>query len=260
MQTLTLSHDNHIAIITLSRPHKKNAMNFVMMQELIKTARHIKADKSVRAVIITGGADFCSGLDLAVFGSPKNMIFATKELIKPAPSLFQKVCLIWQSLPVPVIAVVDGVCLGAGLQLAMGADVRISHPSATWSVLEAKWGLVADMGLTRLARDIGKDKLKELAMSARLLDAQTAYDYGLITHLDDEPMARAKALADEIASRSPDAVLASKRLINRMHPSDHLTLYQEKLWQLKLFASHNRKLAIKKAKDTAVAFRDRQWG
>ena len=84
MQTLTLSHDNHIAIITLSRPHKKNAMNFVMMQELIKTARHIKADKSVRAVIITGGADFCSGLDLAVFGSPKNMIFATKELIKPA--------------------------------------------------------------------------------------------------------------------------------------------------------------------------------
>lgn len=122
MQTLTLSHDNYTAIITLSHPHKNNAMDFVMMQEL----SHIKADKSVRAVVIMGGADFCSGLDLAVFGSPKNMIFATKELIKPTPSLFQQVCLIWQSLPV-----VDGVCLGAGLQLAMGVDVCISRSSAT---------------------------------------------------------------------------------------------------------------------------------
>ena len=73
-------------------------------------------------------------------------------------------------------------------------------------------------------------------------------------------MAGAKAQAEEMASRPRVAGWQRKRLINRMHPSDHLTLYQEKLWQLKLFASHNRKLAIKKAKDTAVAFRDRQWG
>lgn len=259
MQTLSVTQEHHIAIITLSRPAKKNAMNFVMMKELIQTAKRIRTDKSVRAVIITGEGDFCSGLDLAVFGSPMNMAMATFELLKPTPSLFQQVCLIWQSLPVPVIAVVDGVCLGAGLQLAMGLDIRISSRRATWSILEAKWGLVADMGLSHLAKDIPHDKLKELAMSARLMDAATAYDYGLITHLDDEPMQRAKALANEFATRSPDAVLAAKRLINRMHQRDSLTLYLEKIWQLKLFASHNRKLAIKKAKEDAVKFAKRQY-
>lgn len=259
MQTLTLTQEGHLTIITLARPTKKNAMNFLMMKELVQAAKRIEKDKTVRAVIITGGEDFCSGLDLSVFGSPARMAMATFELIKPTPSLFQQVCLIWQSLPVPVIAVVDGVCLGAGLQLAMGADIRISSRHATWSILEAKWGLVADMGLSHLAKDIRIDTLKELAMSARLIDAATAYECGLITHLDDEPMQRGLALADEFSNRSPDALLAAKRLINRMHRRDAFTLYLEKLWQLKLFVTHNRKLAIKKAKDTTIVFKNRQW-
>lgn len=102
------------------------------------------------------GADgnFSSGLDLVDLNDPKNLGLALYELAKPTPSKFQKVCLIWQSLPVPVIAVVQGVCVGGGLQLALGADIRIAAMDACLSVLETKWGLVADMGITHTACDI----------------------------------------------------------------------------------------------------------
>ncbi|MDO5650630.1 MAG: crotonase/enoyl-CoA hydratase family protein [Moraxella sp.] len=258
-QTLHLHTHKHILTITLARPAKKNAMNFAMMRELISVAKHAKQDKSLRAIIITGGTDFCSGLDLAVFGSPTSMAIAAFELIKPTPSLFQEVCLIWQSLPIPVIAVIDGVCLGAGLQLALGADMRISSPQARFAILEAKWGLVADMGLTHTAQGIRADTLKELAMSARLINSDTAYTSGLITHIHDEPMTQALVLATEFSQRSPDAVLAAKRLVNGMHKINTWALYQEKLWQLKLIAGYNRTLAIKKAKDNSLSFIKRQF-
>lgn len=258
-QTLALTYQGTTAIIALNRPTKKNAMNFVMMGELLQVANRLKSDPNIGAVILTGGEDFCSGLDLATFGSPRLVIKATYELIKPTPSLFQKVCLVWQSLPMPVIAVIDGVCLGAGLQLALGADIRISTPKARFAILEAKWGLVADMGLTHTAKGIASDKLKELAMSARMIDGDTAKDFGLVSHTDSDPMQKALALCDEFATRSPDAVLAAKRLITDMHRTSHWQLYQEKLWQLKLLASTNRKRAIKKAKDTSVAFAKRQF-
>lgn len=258
-QTLALTYQAATAVIALNRPTKKNAMNFLMMRELLQVANRIKSDSAIRAVILTGGEDFCSGLDLTTFGSPKLMVQATYELIKPTPSLFQKVCLVWQSLPVPVIALIDGVCLGAGLQLALGADIRISTPQARFAILEAKWGLVADMALTHTAKGIASDKLKELAMTARLIDGVTAKDYGLVSHVESEPMQKALALCDEFATRSPDAVLAAKRLIAGMHHTSCWQLYQEKLWQLKLLASTNRKHAIKKAKDASVAFAKRQF-
>ncbi|MDO4699508.1 MAG: crotonase/enoyl-CoA hydratase family protein [Moraxella sp.] len=258
--TITSLYQDSVVVITLNRPHKKNAMDFVMMRELLSAAKTIKQDKRVRAVIITGKDDFCSGLDLAVFNSPKLMAQAAYELIKPTPSLFQKVCLVWQSLPVPVVAVIDGVCLGAGLQLALGADIRISSGGARFAILEAKWGLVADMGLTHTAKGvIAADTLKELATTARTIDSQSAKSVGLVGHVSDEPMAMARRLCDQWKARSPDAVLAAKRLINGMHQSSYWQLYQEKLWQLKLMLGTNRKLAVKKAKDAGVAFVARQF-
>ena len=118
------------------------------MDELIKVAHKLKRNREVRAVILMGAdGNFSSGLDLVDLN-------ALYELAKPTPSKFQKVCLIWQSLPVPVIAVVQGVCVGGGLQLALGADIRIAAMDACLSVLETKWGLVADMGITHTACDI----------------------------------------------------------------------------------------------------------
>lgn len=258
--TITTAHQDSVVIITLNRPHKKNAMDFVMMRELLAVADAIKKDKTIRAVIITGKDDFCSGLDLSVFNSPKLMVRATYELIKPTPSLFQKLCLVWQSLPVPVVAVIDGVCLGAGLQLALGADIRISTDKAQFAILEAKWGLVADMGLTQTTKGlIAGDRLKELAMSARIIDSQSAKSFGLISHISGEPMQLAEHLCDEWQARSPDAVLAAKRLIGGTYSTNYWQLYQEKLWQLKLIMGANHKLAIKKAKDNSVAFLHRQF-
>ena len=126
-----------------------------MMDELIKVAHKLKRNREVRAVILMGAdGNFSSGLDLADLNDPKNLGLALYELAKPTPSKFQKVCLIWQSLPVPVIAVVQGVCVGGGLQLALGAGIRIAAMDACLSVLETKWGLVADMGITHTACDI----------------------------------------------------------------------------------------------------------
>lgn len=260
-QTLNIHTQNTLTFITLNRPDKKNAMNFVMMRELLAVATLLAKDKRTQAVIIKGAdGNFCSGLDLADLNNPKNLGFALWELAKPSLSIFQKVCLAWRNLPMPVIAVIEGACVGAGLQLALGADIRISQADATLSILEAKWGLVADMGLTQSALGLPSDTLKELAMTARLIDGQSAKDFGLVSHLSDIPLNHALALADEIINRSPDAVLAAKRLINGMYQQSACRLYQEKYWQIKLILGNNRKIALKKAKDESLQFIKRQFG
>lgn len=260
-QTLQISVTQNILTVTLNRPQKKNAMSFMMVNELITLAARISKDKSLRAVILNGAAGtFCAGIDLGDLNNPKNQAYAFWELIKPWQSLFQRVCLVWRELPIPVIAVLEGHCIGAGLQLALACDVRISHPDCKLSVMEAKWGLVPDMGLTQSALGVVRaDVLKELAMSARVLDGQTAKQLGFVTHCSESALADAQALAHELAARSPDAVLASKRIVNAMYQQSSGTLYQEKMWQLKLMFGRNRKLALKKAKDTGIEFAKRQF-
>lgn len=247
-QTLTVTTDNHIAHIVLNRPDKKNAMNVVMIKELISVAERLKKDKHIRAVMISGeGADFCSGMDVAELNNPKKMGYVAYELLKPKQSIFQQVALIWQDLPMPVIAVIDGVCLGAGLQLALGADFRVAAPTARMGLLESKWGLVADMGITASAFDVPKDALKQLAMTAQIIDANTAHQQGLVSVIDERPLAFAQDLCQQIAARSPDAVLAAKRVINKRQRPNCVALYQEKLWQIKLITGHNRKIALARA-------------
>ncbi len=260
-ETLQVSITNQILTVTLNRPHKKNAMSFQLINELIAVAGRIGKDKTIRAVILKGAeATFCAGIDLGDLNHPKNKAFAFWELVKPWLSAFQRVCLVWRELPVPVIAVLEGYCIGAGLQLALACDVRISHSDCQLSIMEAKWGLVPDMGLTQSAFGIVReDVLKELAMSARIIDANEGMALGIISHCSDNPLEQAQALAAEFAERSPDAVLASKRIINAMYQQPKITLYKEKIWQLKMMLGHNRKLALRKAKQASTAFAKRQF-
>lgn len=260
-RTLQVSVCDEVLNISLHRPQKKNAMSFEMMRELIAVATRIQADKNLRAVIIKGSeGTFCSGIDLADLNQPKNQAYALWELLKPWQSLFQRVCLVWRDVPIPVIAVLEGHCIGAGLQLALACDVRISHPDCQLSIMEAKWGLVPDMGLTQSALGLVRaDVLKELAMSARVVDGMQAEQYGLVSHCSSSPLMQAQDLADELIKRSPDAVLASKRVINAMYQQSVGTLYQEKLWQIKLILGRNRKLALKKAKQASIRFTQRQF-
>jgi enoyl-CoA hydratase/carnithine racemase len=114
-----------------------------------------------------------------------------------------------------VVAAIHGNCFGGGLQIALAADVRIAAPDARLSVMEARWGLIPDMSITRtLPRLVAIDVAKELTYTARTVSGQEAAELGLVTRLSDDPLATAMELAREIASRSPDAVRRAKRLFD----------------------------------------------
>lgn len=253
-QTITVHIEHHIATVTLNRADKKNAMTFKMMNELICAAKFLRRQKQVFVVCLRGaGGDFCSGLDIGTLNSPKNIAAALWQLAKPSRSLFQQACLVWRELPMPVIALIDGVCLGAGLQLALAADIRLATPHARFGLLEAKWGLVCDMGLTQTAQTLPSDLLKELMMTAQIIDAKHALQYGLITHICDDLQAQADELMMQLMTRSPDALSAAKRVVNAMYQV-RAPLYAEKYWQLRLIFGKNRAVALQKTKDRSVRF------
>lgn len=253
--------DDNGIIVWLTRIDKRNALSFGVMDKLIALAKTLATWTDVRAVILAGeGKSFSTGIDLADLNNPKKLTTVAWELIKPYQSKFQRVCLVWRDLPIPVVSVLHGHCLGAGLQLALATDIRFATPDCQFAIMEAKWGLVPDMGLTQSALGVLRaDIIKELAMTARLFDGKQALSYGVVTHVSDTPMIDAKALVAELTTRSPDAVLASKRITNAMYHTAASTLYQEKLWQIKLILGHNRKLAVKKAKDGTIEFLTRQF-
>ena len=131
--------------------------------------------------------------------------------------LGQQVCWVWQELPVPVIAAVHGHALGGGLQIALGADIRIVHPATKMSVREVYWGLVPDMtGTFILSQLVRPDVAKELTFTARIFSGEEAATLGLATRLSETPYDDALALAHEIAAFSPGAVRGSKQLFNRI--------------------------------------------
>ena len=243
MALLRIEKNNGIATVYLNRPDKRNAMSFALLKELVTTAKAIQKDRDIRCVILTGEAQvFSAGIDLSDLNNPKNSAFAIWELVKPGQSLFQKAFLIWQNLPVPVIAALEGYCFGAGMQLALAADIRIAPPDTKMSIMESRWGLVPDMGLTR-----------------SLKDGNYAKDIGLVTHLSENPLEKANAIASEMLQRSPDALTAAKRVLDAMEHQPEKSLRLEKIWQLKLLLGKNSKLARKKDKHPEVKFLPRQY-
>ena len=261
MALLRVEKNNGIATVYLNRPEKRNAMSFALLKELVSTAEKLKKDRSLRCVILTGEANvFSAGIDLADLNNPKNRAYAAWELLKPGQSLFQKAFLIWQQLPVPVIAALEGFCFGAGMQLALAADIRIAHPKTQMSIMESRWGLVPDMGLTRSLKGvIGLDLAKELTLTARIFDAEYAKNIGLVTHLNEQPLLQAQQLAEELSQRSPDALAAAKQVLDAMEHRPNHSLRLEKMWQLKLLLGKNSQLARKKDKNPEVQFLPRQY-
>ena len=261
MSLLRIEKNNGIVTVSLNRPEKRNAMSFALLHELVAAAKSIRKDRSVRCVILTGEANvFSAGIDLADLNNPKNKTYAAWELIKPGQSLFQKAFLIWQELPVPVIAAIEGFCFGAGMQLALAADIRVVHPDTQMSIMESRWGLVPDMGLTRSIKGIiGVDLAKELSLTARIFDGNYAKDIGLVTHLDQNPLAKAQSIAEEMRQRSPDALAAVKQVLDAMEHQPKKSLRLEKIWQLKLLLGKNSQLARKKDKNPEIEFLPRQF-
>jgi enoyl-CoA hydratase/carnithine racemase len=205
--------DRRVAYVTLNRPEKHNAADPQMFDEIASATRRIGSERAVRAVVLRGaGPSFCSGIDLAALMAAEAGA-VTGELRGPVPNRFQRASCDWIKLPVPVIAAIHGNCLGAGLQIALGADIRIAAPDARLAVMEVKWGLIPDMGITQtLPRLVGIDVARELTYTARVFSGEEAAHLGVVTRLAEDPCSAATELALEIAARSPDAIRAAKEL------------------------------------------------
>lgn len=246
---LAISVQEHVAQVALNRPDKLNAVDFELFEALGDAADSLASNASVRAVVLTGAGDnFCSGLDTSVFAAGEASLtpamFAPGET-SPA-NLFQRAAYPWRELPVPVICAIRGVAFGAGLQIALGADLRIASPDTRMSIMEIKWGLVPDMAITTTMRDIvAADVAKDLAWSGRILDAEEALQLGLLTAIHDDPLSLAMDKAAGIAARSPEAVRGIKKLFNagwQMQDADALRL--EARLQAAIIGSPNQAEAV----------------
>lgn len=242
-----ISH--HIAHVRLNRPEKRNGLDVAMFEGIVAAGERLSGEPSVRAVVLSGeGSVFCAGLDFQSFlaGGPETR----EKLLARGPAspanLAQRVGWIWRELPMPVIAAVHGVAFGGGLQIAAGADIRLVCPEAKLSVMEIKWGLIPDMGITAtLLPSVRLDVLKELTFTGRIFSGAEAVDLGICTRAASNPVKEALELAGAIAERSPDAIRAGKRMFEQtgeLAVADRLA--RETELQLPLLGSPNQIEAI----------------
>lgn len=241
--------DGHVATVRLSRPEKRNAVSIAMLEELVAAARQLSDNAKVRAVVLAGDGDhFCAGIDTAVFTEtrPEDLGRHMQPQGSGPANLFQNAGLSWRTLRVPVIAALQGSVFGAGLQIAMGADLRIAAPSTRCSVMEIRWGLIPDMGITATMRHLVRpDQLRELTYTGRIVDAEEAQRIGLLTRICPDPKADARQLAAEISTRSPDAVRAAKKLLNAgFDLNEREALRLEAELQLGIIGGSNQREAI----------------
>lgn len=209
-----------VADVKLNRPEKMNALDRDMFTALAETSSSLAEDPSLRCAVLSGeGKAFCAGLDFASFQSMSDTSQSVPDISAADEGRIthagQQAVYGWTELPVPVIAAVHGHALGGGIQLALGADIRIVAPDAKLSVLEVRWGLIPDMtGTQALVNLVGLDVAKELTFTGRMVSGEEAVALGLCTKLSDDPHSEALALANEIATKSPNAIRAAKRLFN----------------------------------------------
>jgi enoyl-CoA hydratase/carnithine racemase len=227
---VTITIEGGVADVRMNRPDKRNALDNAMFQALVDAGESLKLDPSVRAVVLSGeGASFCAGLD---FGSFQQMAGGDAKAMQGDGAVGhipegrithtgQQACWVWQEVPVPVIAAVHGHALGGGLQVALGADIRIVHPATKMSVLEVKWGLTPDMTATWvLPRIVALDVAKELTFTGRMVTGEEAVRLGLATRTSETPREDVLALAHEITGKSPHASRGAKALLNASPGND----------------------------------------
>lgn len=211
-ESLLITKEGRVAILTLNRPEQLNTVGPAVWQELEMAANEIEAMDDLGAVIITGaGKHFTAGIDLSTL-EDFNSSFVMKN-IPWAQSVYTR----WEVFPVPVIAAIRGVCYGSGVELILACDIRIAADNLRISIPEVRFGLAPDMGgTTRLPKLIGPGQAKRLIYSCDEINAEEAARIGLVELVvsKDKLMEEAMALANRIAAQPPIAVKMAKRGIN----------------------------------------------
>lgn len=218
--TVTLTIEDRLAHVELSRPDSLNSLTREVFEDLVEIGLRLREDPDVASVVLTGrGRAFCAGLDLGEFGKmksgEKNPAVSLTDRLGAARALGQQAVHVWSLLEVPVIAGVHGVAFGGGLQIALGADVRIVAPDTKMSMMEVNWGLIPDMcGTQLLPRLVGPSQAKLLTFTGEVFSGARAGGIGLADEVDEHAVDRARAIGRDIADKSRPALVWAKRLID----------------------------------------------
>ncbi len=214
MENILIEKHDNIAVITINRPTKLNALNKATIEELHEGFKALNEDKSVKAIIITGSGEkaFVAGADISEFAN-----FSVEEGEKLAAQGQELLFDFVQNLSTPVIAAVNGFALGGGLELAMACHFRTASTHAKMGLPEVTLGVIPGYGGTqRLAQLIGKGRAMELIITAGMIDAETAKNYGLVNHVvaPEELLDFTKSIAFKIANNSSVAIAKAINAIN----------------------------------------------
>jgi len=247
-ELVTVEIKDHIADVRLNRADKMNALSIPMFEAITRVGKELAQNKDIRAIVLSGeGRGFCAGLDLANFTDAD----FSADPFGPGrggfyPNFFQLPGYVWKKMPVPVICALHGVAYGGGFQIAMGADIRIAHPSTKLSVMEIKWGLIPDMSTSQTLRDLVRvDVAKELTFTGRVVESEEALNLGLVTSISDTPREAALEMATAIAKRNPNAITYGKYLFDSTwHGDEYEGLKAEERLQAKVMKSANQIEAV----------------
>lgn len=223
----------HVAEVRMLRADRHNGLDWAMIDGLLEAQSRLVQHQQehpydIRALLLTGeGESFCAGLDMAdIMTQPQrlpSLLNAADDGINPV----QRLALGWREIGVPVLVALQGHVYGGGLQIALGADVRIAHPQARLALLEIEWGIMPDMGISVTAEAMREDVIREMAWSGRKVIAEEAVMLGLVSRLAENPQQAAMKAAQAIAARSPRAVAAFSELMQQspsLNEKDRLAL------------------------------------
>lgn len=210
-ETLLVERRDRVAIITINRPEKRNALNIQTRTEGAQILEELRDDESVGVVVFTGAGDkaFIAGADIAEFAGRTAL---TQRDVMVARSLFTAI----DTFPKPVIAMINGYCLGGGCELALACDLRIASETASFGQPEINLGIIPGGGGTqRLTRLVGEGKAMELILTGEIINAQTAFNIGLVNMVVPAADLAAKAMeiANRIAEKSPVALRMAKEAV-----------------------------------------------
>lgn len=211
MSVLTVDIDDHIALVTLNRPERMNALSAELRGEIAKCFKALNKSSDVRVAILTGAGEraFCAGLDLKELAAGAKVGAAVAEADDPISVLnrFEK----------PIIGAINGVAITGGFELALACDVLLASANARFADTHARVGIAPGWGLSqKLSRMIGLSRAKELSFTGNFIDARTAFDWGLVNHVvtPEELLPRARQLAADMAQLPPSFLAIYKKLID----------------------------------------------